>query len=104
MEILLEKIEKYARARSQTHVSLVTIVGGYLLYLAYDMIKSFLNGTGGSSTALYIFAALFVVCGLLLCGGGLYSLWKGWYKENTPVRKEEADMAPENGESSGEED
>ena len=84
MEKLLEKIEKYARARSQTHVTLVAFAGGYLLYLAYDMIKPFIDGSVNSSVPLYLFAVLFVVCGVLLCGGGLYALWKGWYKENTP--------------------
>ena len=96
MNTLPEIIERYARARSQTQVTLVTIVGGYLLYLAYDMIKAFFAGTGGSSTALYIFTALFIVCGLFLCGGGLYALWNGWYKENTPRREtDEGDEAAE---------
>ena len=104
MDKLLVKIEKYARARTQTHVTLVAFAGGYLLYLVYDMVKSFLEGTGESSVLLYFFVLLFIVCGALFCGGGLYALWKGWYKENTPRENPEnsEDENPEEPEGSTE--
>ena len=89
MEKILNKIESLAKSRSQTHVTLIAFAGGYLLYLVYDMVREFAAGTGGSSLLLYMFAVLFTVFGLLFCGGGLYALWKGWYKENCPKEPEE---------------
>lgn len=94
---LSDIIEKYAKARSQAHVSLITIVGGYLLYLVYEIIKGILDGTGSSSALLLVFAGLFTVCGLLLCLGGVYALWKGWYKENSSGKGETAETADDSG-------
>ena len=88
-------IERFAKSRSQTHVSLIAIAGGYLLYLVYDIIKGILGGTGSSSPLIYVFAGLFTVCGLFLCLGGVYALWKGWYKENS-TRRNDADDSGDN--------
>lgn len=106
MDRILEYIEKYARARTQTMVTLVTFAGGYLLYLVYDMIRSFLDGSGEGAVLLYLFVVLFVVCGVLLCGGGLYALWKGWYKENTCSEEsdEEGSVLEETAESVDDDD
>ena len=81
---LADTIERFARGRTQTHVSLLAIAGGYLLYLVYDIIKGMSAGTGSRSALMCLFAGLFTLCGLLLCLGGIYALWKGWYRENSP--------------------
>lgn len=67
-----DKLNKLVKNRSQSSLTLWLIAGGYLVYLAYQI----LTGDQGSTNRLIIYAtsALFIIVGLALVGVSLYAL------------------------------
>ena len=83
-----EKLNKFLSRHNQTVVFLWLIVGGYLVYLAYQIL------TGDMGTAnhllLYIFSILFIVVGVLIVALSLYALiGKHYQMPKSPVPAEE---------------
>ena len=74
----------------KTHSSLLGLAGGYVLYLAYELMRDYVNGVGGMSDFLYIF--FFV----LLTLGGIAVLYYAWtcYRKSRK-KEEEKDPEPE---------
>ena len=67
-----EKLNKFLSRHNQSSVFLWLIVGGYLVYLAYDI---FTGDMGSANHALlYIACAFFMIVGLAVCAISLYAL------------------------------
>jgi len=74
-----EKLEKYLHRHTQASIFLWMIVGGYLLYLAWQI---FTSDVGEADPRLLTAAVIvFVIAGLILIGVGLYAMLKHCYKE-----------------------
>lgn len=69
----------------KTHSSLLALAGAYVLYLAYELIRDYVNGVGNMPAFLRI---LFAV---LLALGGLGALWYAWvyYKKGKKAEKQQ---------------
>lgn len=67
-----EKLNKFLSRHNQTSLFLWLIVGGYLVYQAYQI----LSGDMGSANhlLLYLFCALFIIAGLVIVAVSLYGL------------------------------
>ena len=79
MKEKLNKLNKFLCLHDQTSMFLWLVVGGYLLYQAYQI----LSGDMGSANPvlLYICSAQFIVGGLVLVAGTLYALIGKHYKQ-----------------------
>lgn len=90
-----EKIDKLLSNRNQTSVFLWLIAGGYLVYLAYQI----LSGDMGSANrwVLYVFCALFIIVGLAIVALALYSLIGKRYQMQKPPAEDEEDSSTEDG-------
>lgn len=73
-----EKLEKFLRRHNQTSIFLWMIVGGYLVYLAWQLFSS----EPGDTEPVIITAAIifFTIAGLALVGVGMYAMIKKCYK------------------------
>lgn len=73
-----EKLEKFLRRHTQTSIFLWMVVGGYLLYLAWQIFSSDM----GDADPVLLTAAMviFVIAGLALVAVGLYAMIKKCYK------------------------
>ena len=61
------------RIQSRNRAMLIAIVGGYLIYLAYELLQNLLNGDTGMSKAVFIlFITFFTIAGI----GLLFYAWK----------------------------
>ena len=77
-----EKIKSWMFRHNQAALFLYAVVGGYLLYLAYQLFTA--DAGSANPVLLYIAAALFVIFGLsLLLIGGIAVIF-GYYKEKLP--------------------
>ena len=74
-----EKLNKFLCRHNQTSIFLWLIVGGYLVYQAYQI----LSGDMGSANhlLLYVFSALFIVAGLAIVAVSLYALIGKHYQQ-----------------------
>lgn len=88
MEKLNERLSRY---RSGSHI-LRAVAGGYLLYLAYGI---FTDSSADKPAAVMIFAALFVLFGLVLGLSSVYALCTGRYLEQKQIDEAEAPEAEE---------
>lgn len=70
------------------HATLLALAGGYLLYLAYQLLQSYLAGSQDMSRALFILCiALFAVAG---AGVLLYAL-RTWLRDKQAAGREDSD-------------
>ena len=88
-----DKLNKFLSRHDQTSIFLWLIVGGYLVYLAYQIL------TGDMGTAndalLYVFCALFIIAGGLIVAVSLYALIGKHYKMPPPLAAEDEDEETE---------
>ena len=76
----MDKLKKFLYRHSQTSIALWMVVGGYLIYLAWQIFKT---GIGDGNAVILVAAMIvFVIVGLLLLAVGCYSLFGGYNKEN----------------------
>ena len=80
---------------------LLAVVGGYLIYLAYDMIKSMIDEipTTMPRWLLIFFSALFVVLGVIL----LIFAWRSWKKGREGKEEDRVEIPEEEDETKDEE-
>ena len=73
------------KGNSNVHASLLAVVGGYLLYLAWQQLDSLRKGTAEMSPALSIAVII------LFTFGGLGTLWYAWtvYRQGKKADEEE---------------
>lgn len=71
---------------SSTHAALLAAIGGYLIYMAYQMVCNTLNGESTMSmTTTVILAAVMGLGGLGAVGYGVYLWWGGRKKGEDPA-------------------
>lgn len=71
-----EKIKNWLCRHTQVSLLLYAVVGGYLIYLAYQLFSE-----GASDALLIIAEVVFALCGLLLVLLGGYGIIFGYYKK-----------------------
>lgn len=60
-----------------THGTLLVVIGGYLVYMAYQMVRDTLNGASSMSlTTTVILAGLMALAGLAVLGYGVFMALK----------------------------
>lgn len=68
------------------HATLLAVIGGYLIYMAYQMVRDTLSGASTMSLSLtLVLAGIMAVCGLAVIG---YSIWM-WRAHGKAAREEE---------------
>ena len=84
-----DKLNKFLSHHNQTSIFLWLIVGGYLVYLAYQIL------TGDMGTAnralLYFFCVLFILVGTLIVAVSLYALIGKHHQQPRPLVPEDED-------------
>ena len=83
-----EKIIAWMKTRRYNSYILYLVVGGYLLYQAWMIVRD-VGQAQGSPAPLYIAAALFFAVGPILAGGSLYAMSKGYFAERVAAEKQE---------------
>lgn len=71
--------------RKRNSYCLTTIVGGYLVYLAWQIFGELPQGSVFAAIACWAAIAVFVICGVLLAALSLWALVKGYCVENAPA-------------------
>ena len=62
-----------------THAALLAVIGGYLVYLAYQMVRDTLAGASAMSlTTTVVLAGLMALAGLAVLGYGAFEGLKAW--------------------------
>lgn len=92
-----EKPKKSVKINPSTHATLLAVVGGYLIYIAYQLLTGTDEGAGAMSLPVMIFfIVFFAVAGLAVI---LYAvrLWKQAQKETETLS--DKNVAKENGET-----
>lgn len=75
---------------NSTHATLLAVIGGYLIYMAYQMVRDTLSGASAMSlTTTIIFAGIMALCGLGVIGYAVYT-WRANAKASEEAEKEEA--------------
>lgn len=75
---------------SGTHAALLVVIGGYLVYLAYQMVRDTLSGASSMSmTTTVILAGLMALAGLAVVGYGAWSWFSGRKAEKKSETHEE---------------
>lgn len=74
----------------KTHASLLALAGGYIIYLAYEILRDHLNGVGGMSDAVAILSITGMVIGGLLV---LYYAWRVYQRSKKPEEPREDEKA-----------
>ncbi len=83
-----EKFIAQLKTRRYNSYILYIVAGGYLLYLAYKMLRDL---EGGGRPLFYIMAVAFGLIGLLLVSVSLLAMYKGWFIERVKAEKENED-------------
>jgi len=66
---------------NSTHATLIAVIGGYLIYMAYEMVQNTLNGRSTMSmTTTVITAVIMALAGLGTIGYAVY-LWRAGSKK-----------------------
>lgn len=73
-----------------THATLLAVIGGYLVYLAYQMVRDTLIGASSMSlTTTVILAGLMALAGLAVVGYGVFMALKAMKAEKNEKKNEE---------------
>lgn len=74
-----------------TRVTLLVVVGGYLIYMAYQMVRDTLSGVSSMGlTTTLILAGLMALAGIAVIGYGV-CLWSFSRKKKDEQKSEETD-------------
>ncbi len=83
----------------QIHATLLALVGGYLLYLAWQLFDKFRTGTQEMPDAAFILSILVFTAGGIGVLVWAFSIWRRQRAgEKKPEREEQPDAAEEPGE------
>ncbi len=74
----------------RTHASLLALAGGYIIYLAYEILRDHLNGEGGMSDAIAILSVTVLFLGGL---GALYYAWRVYRQSKKPEEQQKDDQS-----------
>lgn len=77
----------YRRKRNSYY--LTAIVGGYLVYLAWQIFGDLPQGSNLAAIAFWAAIVVFVICGVLLAALSFWALVKGYCVENAPADDED---------------
>ena len=86
----MEKLVAWMKTCRQNLFVMMLVVGGYLVYLAYDIVSN-AGSTEGRIWPLYLAAVLFALCGAFIFGMSLLALVKGYYVEKNSTEEAPAD-------------
>lgn len=76
-DLLNQPLPKNASA----HATMLLVIGGYLVYLAYQMVRDTMSGASSMSmTTTVILAGIMALCGLGVMGYG-FLCWRAGVKE-----------------------
>lgn len=72
-----------------THAALLAAVGGYLIYMAYQMVRDTLSGASSMSlTMTVVLGGIMALCGLAVIGYGIW-MWRANIKAARKAEKKE---------------
>lgn len=78
----MEKFIAWLKTLDYTLYVMITVVGGYIAYLGYQLFRD-AGDTDGSVVPIYAAAVIFVIAGAGIAGISIYALAKGYYKEKS---------------------
>ena len=82
---MMDKLKKFLCRHSQTSIALWMVVGGYLIYLAWDIFKA--DKGGADMTLLTVAMIVFTIVGFLILACGALALFGGYNKESAAQRE-----------------
>lgn len=89
MANLKELLNQTIPQNNGTHATLIAVIGGYLVYLAYQMVRDTLSGASSMSmTTTVILAGAMALCGLAVVAYG-FRLWRKGEKAKKEAAEEE---------------
>lgn len=75
---------------NSAHATMIAVIGGYLIYLAYQMVRDTLSGASSMSmTTTVILAGIMALCGLGVIAYGIW-VWRRGVKASQQTKEEEA--------------
>ena len=80
---------------NRNRAMLLGVAGAYVIYLAYSLLRDYLNGAKGMPGFVFILSII------VLGGGGLATLWYAWKVYRTRNDEEEEEKQKENDTGSG---
>ena len=86
----MNKLQKFLCRHSQASIALWVVVGGYLVYLAWQLLTGPTEGANPVVTT--VFGVLFAIVGAAIAVIGLYAVFAGYNKERQGIvgtRKDE---------------
>lgn len=84
---MINKVKEFLTRQAQdtnnsVRGTIMAMVGGYVVYLAVEMLLTALKGDTAMSLGLtVVLAALMGVAGVLVCALGAYIFYVGWQRE-----------------------
>lgn len=85
-EALLSQSER----TSSTRGSIIALVGAYIIYMAFQMLKNTRTGASSMSMRLtVILMAVMIIAGLAVIAYGVFLFWEGWKRERANIPKDE---------------
>lgn len=75
------------KTRRYNSYVLYLVAGGYLMYLAYKMLRD-MDASAGNVLLICVLAVFFGLCGLLLVSVSLLAMYKGWFAERAAAERE----------------
>lgn len=75
-----------------THATLLAVIGGYLIYMAYQMVRDTLSGASSMSLSLtLLLGGIMAVCGLAVIGYGIW-MWRANVKAARKAQEQEDEV------------
>ena len=91
MANLKEQLNQPLPRGNSTHATLLGVIGGYLIYLAYQMVRDTLSGVSSMPmTTTVILAGLMGLAGLGVIGYALYT-WRASTKASREAEQEDGE-------------
>lgn len=84
---MLDKLKKFLCRHSQTSIALWMVVGGYLIYLAWDIFRT--DTATANPIILKVAMVVFTIVGLVILAVGALALFGGYNKENAGKNQNE---------------
>ena len=88
---MMDKLKKFLCRHSQTSIALWMVVGGYLIYLAWDILKA--DKGSADMTLLTVAMIVFAVVGLIILACCALALFGGYNKESAAGERRDSEDA-----------
>lgn len=82
---MMDKLKKFLCRHSQTSIALWMVVGGYLIYLAWDIFKA--DKGSADTTLLAVAMIVFTIVGFFILACGALALFGGYNKESAAAKE-----------------